>query len=311
MLTNRSFITRAVASAWCWLSPRQVLPVPTLTSGSRKVAVRPFRFCEGSLRGLGIVAGRDLFQLRRMDPLLIALVIAAYLLAGFVKGVIGMGLPTIAMGLLAAVMSPAQAAAILIAPSLATNIWQMVAGPYLLGLIRRLGPMLLGLFGGAWLGNGILTGGNARPAAIGLGVVLIAYALMGLLKVTFSVARKNEVWLGPIVGLFTGIVMAATGVFVIPALPYLQAIGFDKDELVQALGLHFTTSTVALALILWDGGAFDVSLGTLSLFAIAPAVAGMYVGQRMRARISAESFRMFLYVGLLALGALLVGRNLI
>lgn len=246
-----------------------------------------------------------------MDPLLIALVIAAYLLAGFVKGVIGMGLPTIAMGLLAAVMSPAQAAAILIAPSLATNIWQMVAGPYLLGLIRRLGPMLLGLFGGAWLGNGILTGGNARPAAIGLGVVLIAYALMGLLKVTFSVARKNEVWLGPIVGLFTGIVMAATGVFVIPALPYLQAIGFDKDELVQALGLHFTTSTVALALILWDGGAFDVSLGTLSLFAIAPAVAGMYVGQRMRARISAESFRMFLYVGLLALGALLVGRNLI
>lgn len=246
-----------------------------------------------------------------MDPLLIALVIAAYLLAGFVKGVIGMGLPTIAMGLLAAVMSPAQAAAILIAPSLATNIWQMVAGPYLLGLIRRLGPMLLGLFGGAWLGNGILTGGNARPAAIGLGVVLIAYALMGLLKVTFSVTRKNEVWLGPIVGLFTGIVMAATGVFVIPALPYLQAIGFDKDELVQALGLHFTTSTVALALILWDGGAFDVSLGTLSLFAIAPAVVGMYVGQRMRARISAESFRMFLYVGLLALGALLVGRNLI
>ncbi|MFA9272931.1 MAG: sulfite exporter TauE/SafE family protein, partial [Baekduiaceae bacterium] len=39
-----------------------------------------------------------------MDPFLIALVVAAYLLAGFVKGVIGMGLPTVAMGLLAAVM---------------------------------------------------------------------------------------------------------------------------------------------------------------------------------------------------------------
>jgi hypothetical protein len=274
------------------------------------MAVQPFPFCEGSLRRLGIAASGDSFQVRRMDPLLIALVVAAYLLAGFVKGVIGMGLPTVAMGLLAAVMSPAQAAAILIAPSLATNIWQMVAGPYLLGLIRRLGTMLLGLFVGAWLGNGILTGANARPAATGLGIVLIAYALIGLSKVKFSVPRASEIWLAPIVGVVTGIVMAATGVFVIPALPYLQAIGFDKDELVQALGLHFTVSTVALALILWDGGAFDMSLGTLSLFAIAPAVIGMYAGQRMRARISAESFRVFLYVGLLALGALLVVRNL-
>jgi uncharacterized membrane protein YfcA len=274
------------------------------------MALQPFPFCEGSLRRLGIAASGDSFQLRRMDPLLIALVVAAYLLAGFVKGVIGMGLPTVAMGLLAAVMSPAQAAAILIAPSLATNIWQMVAGPYLPALIKRLGTMLLGLFVGAWLGNGILTGANARPAASGLGIVLIAYALIGLSKVKFSVPRASEIWLAPIVGVLTGVVMAATGVFVIPALPYLQAIGFDKDELVQALGLHFTVSTVALALILWDGGAFDMSLGTLSLFAIAPAVIGMYAGQRMRARISAESFRVFLYVGLLALGGLLVVRNL-
>jgi uncharacterized membrane protein YfcA len=242
---------------------------------------------------------------------LIALVVFAYLLAGFVKGVIGMGLPTVAMGILAAVISPAQAAAILIAPSLATNTWQMIAGPYLVGLIKRLGSMLLGMFVGAWLGNGILTGANAKPAAIGLGLVLIVYALIGLAKVKLSVPRTSEIWLGPLVGVATGFVMAATGVFVIPALPYLQAIGLDKDELVQALGLHFTVSTVALVFVLWDGGAFNLSLGTLSLFAIVPAVVGMYVGQRVRARISAESFRIFLYVGLMGLGALQVVRNLV
>ena len=174
---------------------------------------------------------------------LIALVVCAYLLAGFVKGVIGMGLPTVALGILAAVISPAQAAAILIAPSLATNIWQMVAGPYLLGLIKRLGGMLIGMFLGAWLGNGILTGANAKPAAIGLGIVLVLYSLIGLAKLKFSVPRASEIWLGPLVGVATGVVMAATGVFVIPALPYLQAIGLEKDEMVQALGLHFTVST--------------------------------------------------------------------
>ncbi len=244
-----------------------------------------------------------------MDGLLIALVVLSYPLAGFVKGVIGMGLPTVAMGLLAAVITPAQAAAILVGPSLATNVWQMLAGPYLLGLIRRLGGMLLGMFVGGWLGNGILTGANARPAAIGLGIVLVAYALIGLSKVKFSVPRASEIWLSPIVGVLTGIVMAATGVFVIPALPYLQAIGLEKDELVQALGLHFSVSTVALALVLWDGGVFDLSLGTLSLFAIVPAVAGMYAGQRVRARISADVFRVCLYLGLLALGALQIARN--
>jgi uncharacterized protein len=275
------------------------------------MAAQPFRFCEGSLRSLGIAAHRHLFQLRRMDPFLIALVVAAYLLAGFVKGVIGMGLPTVAMGLLAAVMAPAQAAAILIAPSLATNIWQMVAGPYLLALIRRIGTMLLGMFVGAWLGNGILTGASAKPAALGLGIVLTVYALIGLAKIKFSVSRASEIWLAPIVGVLTGVVMAATGVFVIPALPYLQSIGLEKDELVQALGLHFTVSTVALALVLWDGGTFDVSLGTLSLFAIAPALIGMYAGQRMRARISPDTFRVCLYVGLLVLGGLLVVRNLV
>lgn len=272
---------------------------------------QPFRFREGRLRSLGIAAGRDLLQVRRMDGFLIALVVIAYLLAGLVKGVIGMGLPTVAMGLLAAVMTPAQAAAILIAPSLATNVWQMVAGPYLVGLIKRLGGMLFGMFVGAWLGNGILTGDNAKPAAIGLGIVLIVYAVIGLSKAKFSVARASEIWLGPAVGILTGVVMAATGVFVIPALPYLQAIGFEKDELVQALGLHFTTSTIALALVLWDGGAFNLSLGTLSLFAIVPAVAGMYAGQRVRARISPETFRVFLFIGLLALGALQIGRNVI
>lgn len=274
-----------------------------------EMAAPPFQFREGSLRPLGIVAGRDLFQVRPMDGFLIALVVVAYLLAGFVKGVIGMGLPTVAMGVLAAMMTPAQAAAILVAPSLATNVWQMVAGPYLVDLIKRLGTMLLGMFVGAWLGNGVLTGANARPAAIGLGIVLIAYALIGLSKVKFSVPRASEIWLGPIVGVLTGVVMAATGVFVIPALPYLQAMGFEKDELVQALGLHFSVSTIALALVLWDGGAFNISLGTLSLFAIVPAVVGMYAGQRVRSRISPETFRLFLYIGLLALGALQVGRN--
>lgn len=114
---------------------------------------------------------------------LIGLVVVSYLLAGSVKGVIGMGLPTVAIAILASVMSPAKAAAILIAPSLFTNVWQMLVGPYLGALVRRLGPMLGGIWIGAWAGAGVLTGGNSKQAALGLGLVLIAYAALGLSKI--------------------------------------------------------------------------------------------------------------------------------
>ena len=72
------------------------------------------------------------------DPILLIVIAAVFLLAGFVKGTIGMGLPTVAMGLLATRMPPAHALAIVIVPAIVTNIWQTFVGPYLRDIVRRL-----------------------------------------------------------------------------------------------------------------------------------------------------------------------------
>ena len=169
------------------------------------------------------------------EPLLI-LIAAAFVLAGFIKGVIGMGLPTVAMGLLAVTMQPSHALAIVIVPAIITNIWQTFVGPYLRDIIRRLWPLMAGTVIGIWLNAGMLTGPYARYGTIVLGVLLVIYAVIGLSKFSFSVARSDEKWIGGIVGLITGVVSAATGVQVIPSMPFMQAIGMEKDELVQALG---------------------------------------------------------------------------
>ena len=68
----------------------------------------------------------------------------AYLLGGFVKGVIGGGLPAISIGLLGIVMPVPQAAALVVAPAFLSNIWQSL-GPQLWPLLRRLWPMLIGI----------------------------------------------------------------------------------------------------------------------------------------------------------------------
>ncbi|HWB47053.1 MAG TPA: sulfite exporter TauE/SafE family protein [Hyphomicrobiaceae bacterium] len=238
----------------------------------------------------------------------ITLIAAVFALAGFVKGTIGLGLPTISMGLLALFMTPLQAAALLVVPSFATNVWQMVVGPYLATALARLWPMMVGVCAGTWAGAGLMSGTHARYGTAILGVALLAYAIMGLLAPVYAIQHRHERWLGPLAGAVTGLITAATGVFVIPAVPYLQAIGLEKEELVQALGLSFTVSTLALAVNLAAEGALSFSVAGASLGALACAGLGMWAGQALRQRLHPATFRRWFFMGLLALALHLIVR---
>jgi uncharacterized membrane protein YfcA len=235
---------------------------------------------------------------------------ATFLLAGLVKGVIGLGLPTVAMGLLGLVMPPVEAAALLLVPSLITNVWQLVTGPRFVPLLVRLRGMMLGICLGTWGGSGLIAGGAAHFATPALGVALMAYAVVGLTKLNLRVPARAERWAGPLVGAVTGLVTGATGVFVIPAVPYLGALGLERDDLVQALGLSFTVSTLALAVGLAWHGALPAGIAGASLLALVPALAGMTLGGWLRARVQASTFRLCFLLGMLVLGGELVWRGL-
>lgn len=120
-----------------------------------------------------------------MSLAVLVVIASTFVLAGFVKGVIGLGLPTVAMGLLAIVMPPAQAASLLVVPSLLTNVWQAL-GPDLAPLVRRLWPMLLAICLGTWLGGGLLTADDGTRASIGLGRCLRSTAFLVSPRSSFS-----------------------------------------------------------------------------------------------------------------------------
>jgi uncharacterized protein len=208
-------------------------------------------------------------------------------------------------------MAPAEAAALLIIPSLVTNVWQFVGGRHHGRLMRRLWPLLLTIFLATWLGAGLIAGGDAARASVALGAALMLYAALGLAKIHFTVTRRAEPWLAPLIGAVTGAVTGATGVFVIPAVPYLQALGMEKEDLVQALGLSFTVSTVALAAGLASHGAFHLRAGGASLMCTIPALAGMLIGRWIQARVDAATFRRLFFLGLLLLGADLTLRSVL
>lgn len=243
------------------------------------------------------------------DTTLILFITATFVVAGFVKGVIGLGLPTIAVGILGVVMAPAQAAALLVIPNLVTNSWQL-SGPRFRAIALRLWPLLAGTCLGTWAGAGLLEMAKDGSATLWLGIALVLYALVGLKAAKLRMPAAHEAWAGPLVGVLTGISTAATGVFVLPAVPYLQALGFEKEELVQALGLSFIVSTVALAFGLVGVGALDWTVAASSLLALLPALGGMWVGQTIRQRISPATFKLCFFAGLLGLGFYLVARTL-
>lgn len=234
-----------------------------------------------------------------------ATIAGIFLLAGLVKGIVGMGLPTVAMGLLALAMPPADAAALLLVPSFVTNLWQLFGGPSLLDLSKRLWTMMIGIIIGTVSGAGLLTSSHATTAQFALGVALIAYATLGLFAVRFSVSSKSERWLSPLVGLMTGLITGATGVFVVPAVPYLQSLRLEREELIQGLGLSFTVSTGALAIGLLQQGVFAAAPSSLlaaSVLALVPALLGVVAGQRLREWMSIAVFRRVFFAGVLLLG---------
>lgn len=234
-------------------------------------------------------------------------VAVTFVVAGFVKGVTGMGLPTVAMGVLGTLMLPAQAAAMLLLPSFITNVWQLVAGPSVRMLVRRLWPMMLGIVAGT-VGAASFIAGGGEWAVVGLGAALTLYAVAGLLAWRFSVPARHERWLSPAIGAVTGVVTGGTGVFVVPAVPYLQGLALKKEDLVQALGLSFTVSTIALAIGLAREHAFAPGDLGESFFVVVPALFGMWLGQRVRGRIGAQTFRRWFFICLLGLGIQLMAR---
>jgi uncharacterized membrane protein YfcA len=251
--------------------------------------------------------GRPQFGGMTESSTVIGFAALVFVLAGMVKGVLGVGLPTIAVGLLSIVMSPAESVALMLVPALLTNVWQAFAGRYFWRILRRLWPTFVGILAGTFIasrvGLGLLSPEAASGTRVALGITLLIYAVIGLARVKLHVPAGAEPWLGSLVGLLTGMLSAVTGVYMIPAVPYYQAVGFDPDEFVQAQGLSYTVSTLALMALLLGGNVLDKSNMSASVIAVIPAVLGMVLGQAIRNAVRPEVFRLCFYLGMGALGA--------
>ena len=245
-----------------------------------------------------------------LDAATILAIAGTFLIAGAVKGVIGLGLPTVSLALLALAINLPNAMAVLLVPSFVTNIWQATVGGHGRSLLRRIWLFLLVATITVRLGASALTRVDHSLLTALLGLLLVAYAAANLAGLRLRVEARHEGWAGALAGLVNGVLTGMTGSFVVPGVMFLQALGLSRDALIQAMGMLFTVSTLALGFALQADNLLRLDHGVLSTMALVPAMAGMVMGQRIRKRFSEQLFRKIFFLSLLALGAYLASRAL-
>jgi len=99
-----------------------------------------------------------------------------------------------------------------------------------------------------------------------------------------------------------------TGTMMVPGVIYLQSLGFDRNTLVQSLGITFVALTLALGASLSLHNLLPRELSLLSVLAFLPAALGMFVGQRIRHRVSEEMFRKLFFWALPVAGLYMIVR---
>ncbi len=240
------------------------------------------------------------------DLTTLLVILITFLVAGAVKGVIGLGLPTVSLAFLTVALDLTSAMALLLVPSFVTNIWQAVVGGNGRVILHRLWPFFLMATIAIGLGSLALTRLDLSWLSALLGALLIAYAVVNLSGFRLTIPSYHESWAGLLMGFVNGIFAGMTGSFVVPGVMFLQAIGLARDVLIQAMGMLFTASTVALALALQNHHLLTLQHGALSIVGLIPALVGMVLGQRIRQRLSEHRFRTVFFVSLLALGAYII-----
>lgn len=236
------------------------------------------------------------------DPATLAVIAATFLLAGTVKGVIGLGLPTITLAALTVMLDLKAAMALLLVPSFVTNLWQGANGGHAMAIARRLWPFLAMATATVWLGAMALTRIDTHLLSGLLGLLIAAYAVTGFAGMRLKLPIRHEVWAGPVLGMANGVLTGMTGSFVVPGVMFLQAIGLPRDQLIQAMGVLFTLSTLALGLALQGNGLLSPELGALSAAGVVPAILGMMLGAAIRRQLPEALFRRVFFAALLVLG---------
>ena len=230
-------------------------------------------------------------------------------LAGIVKGATGLGYASCALPFLVSAVGLKPAMALVLVPAMATNVTVAFTAGHLEEIARRFSPLYVAMLPGIVVGICLLLWISQSAAVHTLGLIIIGYVLLTLVRPKFSLSQSRERMLQIPTGFLNGVLTGLTGSQVMPLFPYMMSLNLDPNRLVQAINLAVMLASLFLALGLLATGIMTGPLLGASLLAVLPALIGVEVGTRARKRIPVSQFRFVVLLVLLLTGVLMIVRG--
>ena len=218
---------------------------------------------------------------------------------GLIKGALGVGTPLLTVPMMALVLPPQMAIAIMAIPVVVANLWQFAQAERSTAVVRRFWPTFVAILAGTWIGVQILAVIDEKSLLILVGLAVIAFAFLQgshyRMRLPEAIVKPAGVLFGGAAGIIGGLASFFGPMMII----YLLSIpGLSKNQFVSTISFLYISAVVPWAITLYLYGILDNRLLILSLLATLPVTLGLLAGQRVRSRISEARFEYFI-IGIL------------
>jgi len=234
----------------------------------------------------------------------------AFFAGGAVKGVMGIGLPLILVPLLATVFDLPTAVAVMVVPVMATNLLQAYQGGNYGAALRRFWPLLLPMTGTTIVAAQFLAEIDVGTGALVLGLIVVAFVASQTFPVRPTVSPRLEPWLKVPVGAAAGFLGGLSNLFGPILVMFLVSLRLPKDEFVSSVAFLFLFGGTTLYITLAANGILSLDEATTSIAAGVPALAGVWMGQKLRTRVRQETFNKLLLLLLFLIALNLIRRGI-
>jgi uncharacterized membrane protein YfcA len=247
-----------------------------------------------------------MLEFSNIDSTILIQVILIFLAGGIVKGVIGVGLPTVILTLLSFLFDIKDSISIILLPIIFTNLYQMLDGKELKKIISETKYFLLFSIIFIFPGFYFLTILKSKTILIVLASLLIANSLLNLFKIIIKFKSYKKPIFQVIVGSFTGLTTGVTSIYTMPFIFLIQSLNYPKNKLIQLMGLSFFIFSFTQFILFYSNGMIDRNKIILSIAACLPILFGVYLGNVLRKKISESLFKILFNYMLMIMGCLLV-----
>jgi uncharacterized protein len=243
-------------------------------------------------------------------PWVLAYVALCFVVAGFVKGLVGFGLPLVAVSLTGQVLTIEQAVVLNLFPVILSNLLQAFSGGHALPALKRFKWLIVALLIGLAVGTRLLVSIDSERLMLLLGLIVIGYCALDMIGLRLYIRHHQETPAGVLAGLVAGIMGGLSTVYGPPLVMYLLGVRLPRAEFIATVGLLWLLAGLFLALSYWAVSLLTGPLALLSLALAVPTILCFLLGDRLGRRCDQLLFRRLLLFTLMVIGLNLIRRGL-